>query len=814
MFSYAAGRSAYPQVYSINKVKRDKKKDPPSRPPRQKKDVPSSAPALEGPPSPERIRAYTEQMKRTSLFGNGSRSNTITSTTPSFRSRESSSASNETTTLSRKSSSRSNSSNMPSTKADRPESVQIFGSIFSRSGRKARKDSTTGGNITGAPIEEESPKDNSESSESTRRHHISTPYNFQHVTHTRQDHIPDIDNRSRTELVSEFSAIRASQVPSKGELKGIRAQDLHFEDFSSESISPTNTEFDAPPAISPKSPRRQASLVKRSGAPARLHIARSQENLKSPPVRPPRSPASPPCPIDPPARTSSRTASILFDTFDPLATTTLERPQTTGGFRRPAPFSPPLVPPPAPSWSETDTYFSSRPLSHAVTTPGDEAWPLSASGTFGVELADVKEEDEPNSHLSETSQSTGDLRSSMSVPALRLRSIEQEVPQKIANQGEMNFEPESSVIAPQRTLLPSTFQGLRDSWEDDVDFCYENEIEANFDYQWEGSGSVEDSERTPPAASAPQLHLHLGEENQSAYHGRFRPSLLVPSSSDTPELSPMSDASLPLSDPRTPSQFLRPASHASSFKESHGFTLSPTLLIPTDFKAQMEGEALYDERFANTSNTTFPGLEGSIYSNSSYRSSGFSRQSARSSSSTRISTVNSRGSQDSGILVTRSASVGKAHRSISSVSSLPEMIPSALRNDQSSDSLASMNIPIPDIPDSAIASSEVFVAPGHRRNKSSSGEVGYRRGVNHFAPSVTTNDGLELKSLSPVAETFVESKEAPKEQADKVQPHGRKSSVPLAGIDNAKFKARARAATASAVGGKPRGTYALFPTIV
>jgi hypothetical protein len=411
--------------------------------------------------------------------------------------------------------------------------------------------------------------------------------------------------------------------------------------------------------------------------------------------------------------------------------------------------------------------------------------------------------------LSKISVSSNDLRGSMSVPALRLKSLDEDgnSPQRIANQSEMDFA-EPTPDTPPKTVLPPTFHGLRDSWEDDVDFCYENELEADDDYHWDRDSMTGVSTASGPAS--PKLHLHLDKEVRTNYQGRFRPTLSVPTSTATPELSPMSDNSAPVSEPQTPATHIRPISDASSFKESHGFNLSPSLLVPGDFRHQMNQESSYEDLTHNaTSSALFSSVDESIYSNSSYRSSAFSRQSARSSSSTRISTVHSRGSQDSGIMMSRAASLSKAHRSVSSDSSLPEVVPSALRNDMSSDSLASMNMAARHNDDDSAAEPPPPI-PTHRRNKSSVTDVSNRKSVKSL---IATGD-LEIKNLSPVAETFIEVPEIPKDKLEKSGSHGRKSSVPLAGIDNAKFKARARAATASAVGGKPRGSYALFPTIV
>jgi hypothetical protein len=99
----------------------------------------SLEPAIDGPPSPEHIRAYTEQMRRGSAFTNRTRSYTSSSATPSFRSgiSEPFFGPGDTPSISRQSSRRSNSSNMPLKKGERPESIQIFGKgLFSRTLRR------------------------------------------------------------------------------------------------------------------------------------------------------------------------------------------------------------------------------------------------------------------------------------------------------------------------------------------------------------------------------------------------------------------------------------------------------------------------------------------------------------------------------------------------------------------------------------------------------------------------------------------------------------------------------------------------------
>ena len=866
MFGFSTGKNAYPSVYTVVQVRKSPKKESSSPPSKEQiHSTDSLEPAIDGPPSPERIRAYTEQMKRSSIFGNNSRTNTLSSSTSSFRSRESTATSADNLSLSRHSSGRSRGSSMPSSR-DRPESIQIFGkTLFPRRRRRethgenvlgrsssslalgedireddaCRGDNPRRGTMTSSP-----PPQNFQAAQT--RHKISNPYNFQHVTHTGQNQVPNLQSTPQTELVSEFSVIRASQSPSNGELKGIRAQDLHFENFSSEALNTTSSSLEEPQMRH----QRQRGVLRKSTVPSHqpyrpVKHSQSHDNIRSPPLappRPPRSPLSPTCPIALPARTSSRTASILFETFGPLDTTTIERPQTNGGFRKPTPFGVRSPPPPAPIWSEQHEYFSETVQSHALSTPGDEAWPLttSPSGTFGTELTDVQEEEEEHAakRRSKMSATSSELRMSQSVPALRLRSKDQE---------NSSTQPENTV---QRPPLSPGFKLFQDSWDNAIDYAYEHEAEANCDYQWERRSFEDDNtiiEEAPTThVEQPALDLHLEDDDRSVYQGRFRPSLLVPSPYDLPELSPLSNAST-ISDPRTPSNFLRPhhvrsPSHASSFKESHGFTLSPTLLIPADFQLQMEQDALYDEHFNNNAtsasiflpepfnHSTSP-IDESISSTASYRSSNFSRGSARSSSSTRISGTNSRGSQDSVMLLSRSASMSQAHRSIGSASSLPDLIPSMLQmveQPQETELSASVSIlnqeavrdteastPTPDVSDPANG----FSPAQHRRNKSVSQEQMVRKGSNHFAPPPKFLNDHDHNNLSPVAESFLDFQKDDKSG----NVHNRKVSAPIVSQTVKEYKPRPRANTSAAssgainrVAGKKspkRGSYMLFPAV-
>ncbi|CAL3964733.1 hypothetical protein PZA11_002330 [Diplocarpon coronariae] len=848
MFSFGSGKGPHPTGSAATAPRKlsYKRDSPPSslRSFLQSPDL--LEPAIDGPPSPERIRAYTEQMKRSSIFGNITKTHTLSSGASSSPSRDSAP---DHVKLSRHSSVRSNGSSM--NRQERPEST--LGALLSRSSRKSKKAAHTP-SLRSAPAhgldktaaEEASVTDHyyEKDAGSRRWQYISSPYNFRHITHTLHDHFPDLGRTSGAELASEFSAIRASQVPTRGELRGIRAEQLHFENFSSAEDLRV-----LPCREAPASPRQSHRRVLRKSAqssprsprsprsPKRpMGVAKSHDNLRVAPQRPPRSPVASPnslsFPGRLPARTSSRVTSPPLDMFDPPATRSIAHARTNGGFRKPAPFALPVTPPATDELQGEST--------HAVTTPGEEAWPLTASlsGNFGAELADVQEEDDAAlKRRSRRSATSAELRTSLSVPALRCvsqqQSSERSESRTSATLGHSPTKNEFSV-APALPAEPAL--SLGDSWESDIDWCYENEVEATCEFQWDpsqhpmaaGDGSIEDAASTTSSATQPTLQLRVQTEERT-YRGRFRPSLLASSAFEPPELSPRISNASTTSDPRTPSNFLtthvRSGSPASSFKESHGFNLSPTLLIPTDFHSQMEQDALYSEHYNDSSNGAifvhepyvhvFSPIDEGGSSTSSYRSSDYSRRSTRSSSSTRTSGM-SRASHDS-MMFSRSSSVRNAHRSVSSTSSLPDLIPSTLRqiDHDLSAHISEMTFadeieagaPSPGLsgPNSAHASVQ------HRRNRQTVLERECRNGE----PQLNTSSSVAQKSdavdiLSPVAEAF-----PPVPPRSVTSVHGRNTSAPeaVAPIRESKGRARASTATSTMAGGRRRGSYMLFPQI-
>ncbi|KAM0334104.1 hypothetical protein ACHAQA_001124 [Verticillium albo-atrum] len=562
---------------------------------------------------------------------------------------------------------------MPS--RDRPESVQLFGkTIFNRKGRmraESNANSSSGSSLysTDQPLDinpAPQPKeqlipglfgrrkaqkadnpsgDRPASSSGNKKLLISGPYNFQHVTHTRREHVPKAQRESRADL----SAGRPPRPPPAAPLQGMEGDNLHFSNFSSEALALREdvNPAEGPAQISPRrlppqpspplqrqapgltSPRR---LMKRTRSQEQMHSAASRSSA---PPRPPRSPEEF-CPPIPPPRLSSRTSS-RYDGADPMIVGSWDRPQTSGGFRQPKPFSLPTdsAVPPATSHGLADGSSelespSSPTFSHAITTPDDAAWPLTSPSTsFAYEtgLADVPEEDEHHvasrrSRLSLASNNSS-LRGSHSVPMLRLSAQLQSGGSHRPTSGASDTLGRFDMIAAQRALKAALHDTSeveilpRDSWEDDIDYCYEHEAEADFDYAWDrpsldGERDEEDFSNMD-AVENMSRDCFQGPEDITEVQPLSVGLKPVPARHfDTPALSPVSQAStnnvheaitptvpsMPatsnFSHPRTESSYhsqthlhVRTGSRASSFKESHGFNLSPSLLIPGDFHQQM-----------------------------------------------------------------------------------------------------------------------------------------------------------------------------------------------------------------------------------
>ncbi|KAK3302108.1 uncharacterized protein B0T15DRAFT_514163 [Chaetomium strumarium] len=583
-------------------------------------------PAIDGPPSPESIRELSQQVRRASIQDKHHSHQTSSSGSSSLRSLTPADHPTpwefEPGPLSRKSSGRSTSSSMPS--RERPDSVQIFGkSIFSRRAKMRRESGAQSSSssmystdaVADAPLPPPQPlapnrestipalfglrrgSKQEQAAETQRRLNISGPYNFQHVAHTQKDHVPPDLQRANHAV---------------GHTPG-----MHLAAFSSESLamSEEDTMTPLPELQQTTSLTRAPSVIQKTSTSRRvLNRSQSQEQLSRgmPPPRPPRSPIdqSAPCPPIPPPRGSSRT-SVRHERFD-----SADRPPTSISFRTPQyadPGSPVAASygyAPAP-----DMKVIPEHAFHSITGQSVDAnWPLpcpSSATASECTLPGVPEEDETAVTTRKTHASAGSkssLRGSQSVPMLRALSIRRNDDPARRTSDASDTLGRFDLVAAQRDLQKALAESSRgeaiprEAWEDDIDYCYEHEAEADCDYEW-GRPSLETSRDGDTATPVDDQGRGIGsyEEASSA--------MLTPGQFDVPDLSPVSQLSsataqeaitptvvnnpkasnfsLPRVDSNKNLLHVRKPSDASSFKESQGFTLSPSLLIPPDYQQQM-----------------------------------------------------------------------------------------------------------------------------------------------------------------------------------------------------------------------------------
>jgi len=607
--------------------------------------------------------------------------------------------------------------------------------------------------------------------DTTRKPNISEPYNFQHLTHAHAKHLPELERATQNELVTEFSAIRASQAPRR-ELRGIKAENLHFKNFSSETLQQdllNSSPIDptTPPSLSPT---RSTDFLRRD-SPSPLHsvkssrYARSVENFSLPG---PKSPRSPPSPIVPPPRTSSRAAiTMAFDA--PLAC--LESP-TASVFGRPLTGSATF----RSDKDESAMFLSFQGASagtagsadhtilpHAVTTLDDSALQLLPLpfGTPGTELPDVPEEDESyfrkrsSVRSSRPSTAGSTLRHTQSFPSTKtcverptshqsLRGISEAQGQQqrpVSNASNTLGTPFGAKLASTQSQpsMPSkrmsrSLKGIEGGWEDDIDYSYEHAAEADCEFDWDriSRDDVEDE-----GASGRLDNGRYGAEKLCSDNGyvqqkkcyadltrtKFFPENPRPISVDStniavPDLEPASALSESTNGPETPTPSLsllppQPVDVPVRIsKGAEGFMLSPSLLTPPDYEGQMLEEAMYQEMLADGANSD--------------RHYPFYNRGEEASESRTDSPLSKCNSQES-MVVSRTASVMQNHRSIDSSGSLPELIHSKnsrekfdMVADQLTEHIASLNNA------EAAVDTQRSISPPYKRRTSLAKEVAHQ----------------------------------------------------------------------------------------
>lgn len=551
------------------------------------------------------------------------------------------------------------------------------------------------------------------------RHRISSPFDFQHLTHTDRHHFAALEKIPGDKLAAELWAVRASQPPSQG-LTGIRVGDLHFNDFSSENLAtPENQPIAAlkvgiqPPSMeTPHEWPQSDSTTRVEAAKPTLRLTRSVESFSQPGVShrnhrhsqsvvaPPRFSSLPPLASidDGPDSLDQREKSIaqrssrskresgVWDSFA-LGTMTapeqvsdiqggpsyfghaLTTPDDSAIFAMTPPFSPSLED----VAEEPERFTSPRPAPQPpFRTPTTPISPQFEPFPFNSQRSPLaKHRNRRNSHTSPkssihkspTTRPTSQMSETLGSAGLPSLSRRGSIPRPPANRRRSN-----------------TWRAIEESWEDDVDYIYDNALEADCDFEWDRLSVDEPIDYHQPsfeqtrntgryamtAENIPMPPLAYGREHASQQQFPpvdFRTSLLVPSTSIVPELVPASAVSCSTIGPEmaTPSDPVR----ANHFNVDDGFALSPSLLVPQEYKDAREVtyEDLLNEY--DGSDQHFALLGTSQSATSSARSSHI-RSSRRSSyDSSFVSSAQSSGLWSSPI-----------RRSASSAGSVPELVPS------------------------------------------------------------------------------------------------------------------------------------------
>ena len=541
------------------------------------------------------------------------------------------------------------------------------------------------------------------------KHSISEPYNFQHLTHTRTQQVKNLKNISHNELVTEFSAIRASQAPRR-ELKGIQADDLAPRNSSISSSSPAMSIFDSPATSVPQSPTRirgQSNDLFTTNDNTSIRNSASVDSFTRVSSR---SFSSPTPPISPPPRTSSRLAlqrHVNPRSFsrelseDSLTSTIIQRPpldHTT------PPLSPKFV-------SDMEAVMDNSSLgiiAQAVTTPDDTACPLQPYPLCSsAALADVPEEEEgfpwdrrPSSK-NRPSTSSSAIRHAKSFPATE-RSIKSSASPiyNLLPSGKLSHSKKSTSSdptlplsssetedIPRRSRISQKFsivsKNIEGSWEDDIDYCYEHAAEADCAFDWHRL-SIHDNQNLASADAARDNTSNSWKLEQKSNasrvltnsHGLRAPTIntRLSSANTTHSFSPTSTPAstvssavtmpgvvTPIDPGQLPNSILLPSASSAAAL----YPLTPSLLVQSEYPSRLTHEEIFQHKLLETDEIKLQQPSYRPITDTNPR-----RDYSPRSSGSLLSKCNSQES----ISMSRPGSYGPRHCSSSSIGSLPELM--------------------------------------------------------------------------------------------------------------------------------------------
>ncbi|KAL2358082.1 hypothetical protein BJ546DRAFT_946673 [Cryomyces antarcticus] len=433
------------------------------------------------------------QRRRSFVFGGRSRSETTTSTTSSFLSLVSTLAGTEH-------SSRRNSQDVrcadgglvaPSAKLGSPTK-----SLFTRTRKSKRQSSQVS---SGSDVQELGSgldwgafghyvrvgRRLSQDIVNSRRPSISVPFDFRHLNYMQRRELPALDKSSQQELVAEFCAVRNSQRPRR-ELQGIRAEDLSSRKLSSD-VSNAQEPSLMDPTTSPRSRRGSSEHQKWSfssnTSPLAHRSIRSADTFSQYASKQ-HSPKSVKGTVTRPTRTSSVGALARKDSSVAASQSTIA-PDLAKFGDGDASVAAPLLPTPG------GTARQLMPLISPAYSTDLEDVPEEAEGYFAHRASIAKPD---------AAQYGSYLRQWQSFPLpsdrsqLRASYVSPTHPQQPSSRpmSQMSDTLGSplSTVSSRMSVAPakrsSAVQGgIDSSWEDDVDYCYEHEAEADCDFSWD-----------------------------------------------------------------------------------------------------------------------------------------------------------------------------------------------------------------------------------------------------------------------------------------------------------------------------------------
>ncbi|KAG9202604.1 hypothetical protein G6514_004096 [Epicoccum nigrum] len=515
------------------------------------------------------------------------------------------------------------------------------------------------------------------------KHRISSPFDFQHLTHTDRHQAAALSGRTERPAQMSFSGPQGAYNP-----RNMSNENL----MTSESPLAATSFFNSPPQSPCQEDWQQSEL--RTGSSASrpgLRMTRSAESFSQPGANQRANRHS--STLAAPPRTSSLALASAFHNIPeegllnhvPIVSPSGRSKRQSGIWD--------AFPLPAGAVDQL-TGINEGNVGSALTTPDDSAI-QAMTPPFSPSLADVAEEPErfisprpapqpprvksptsPKSPFLETfsfnsqrssapkTRARGNSRASPKSSSLR-NSVVRPDSQTSETLGSPTFTRESPIQRSTATRRKSnTWRAIEESWEEDVDYIYEHALEAECDNDWD-CVSEDESVTDPHHALTRAIYqgrpsmTHGSQASQKSATGKpaFQLQLPFPSSrsplnnDSVPDLSSTASASTAGTGLQTP------------FHEPEGFMLSPSLLLPQDYKEA--AEASYEDilKEYDGSDCRFPITD--IDENGAY--------SARSS---RIR-FSRRSSYDSSLMSSAQSSglwSSPVRRSASSAGSVPELV--------------------------------------------------------------------------------------------------------------------------------------------